>query len=56
MNKDDFKFKLNELYRVVHLLKMLEGVSYWSHLFDELDAAENHLFEAMTHVDQYEHE
>ena len=56
MNKEDFKFKLGELYRLVHLLKMQEGVNNYTPLFDELDAAENHLVKAMSHIDQYESE
>lgn len=56
MNKDDFRFKLTELYRVVHLLKMQEGVSYYTPLYDELDAAEDYLFKAITHINQYKQE
>ena len=56
MNEDDFRFKLTELYRVVHLLKMQEGVCYYTHLYDELDAAEEHLFKAITHINQFKHE
>lgn len=55
MNKDDFKFKVTELYRVVHLLKMQEGVNKYTPLYDDLDAAEDFLIKAMSHIDQYEH-
>lgn len=56
MNKDDFTFKLTELYRLVHLLKMQEGVCYYTPLYDELRTAEEHLFKAITHIDQYKQE
>lgn len=56
MNKDDFKFKVSELYRLVHLLKMQDGVNYYTPLYDNLNAAEEFLFKAMCHIDQYEHE
>ncbi len=56
MNKEDFKFKVSELYRLVHLLKMQEGVNYYTSLYDNLSAAEGFLFKAMSNIDQYEHE
>lgn len=56
MNKEEFKFKVNELYRIVHLLKMQEGVNKYTRLYDELNAAEDHLIKAMYNQDQYEYE
>ncbi len=56
MNKDDFKFKVTELYRIVRYLKMQDGVNKYTRLYDELDAAEDHLIKAMSNLDQYEHE
>lgn len=54
MNKDDFKFKVTELYRLVHLLKMQDGVNYYTPLYDNLEAAEFSLFNAMSNIDQYD--
>lgn len=54
MSKDDFSLKVTELYRLVHQLKMQEGVNYFTALYEDLDAAEDFLIKAWANVSQYE--
>lgn len=56
MNKDDFKLKLTELYSALLDLKMQEGVSCYTPLYAYLNAADYSLSQAISNIDQYEHE